>query len=193
MGGRVPLRPVAFSRTARVALAASLCGLLVAGATAQTSREYDLKAVLLFNLAQFVEWPESAFVRSDSPLTIGVLGRDPFGRVLDATVQGETASRRSIVVERYQTLEQAQACHILFISSSERENLSRILVGLRGRPVLTVADFDGFSQSGGMIGLFKSPDNRIRLRVNLDAVKASSLGIRAKLLRVAEVMPSTRE
>lgn len=48
--------------------------------------EYQVKAVFLFNFAQFVTWPSQP---ADAPLVIGILGDDPFGSYLDETVRGE--------------------------------------------------------------------------------------------------------
>ena len=60
------------------------------GNTRAQSPEYQLKAVFLFNFAQFVEWPASAFPKPDTPLGICILGEDPFGSYLDETVRGRS-------------------------------------------------------------------------------------------------------
>ncbi len=61
---------------------AAVALLLLAGnmaATAQTpSREYQLKAVFLFNFTQFIDWPADAFADGQAPFIIGVLGQKPF-------------------------------------------------------------------------------------------------------------------
>src|SRR4051794_16733239 len=49
--------------------------------------EYQVKAVFLFNFAQFVSWPLSQ--PADAPFVIGIVGDDPFGSYLDETVRGE--------------------------------------------------------------------------------------------------------
>src|SRR2546430_3260611 len=59
----------------RLALLLIAGGLL--GAAAPVS-EYQLKAVFLFNFAQFVEWPPAALPGDSAPFVIGVLGKDPF-------------------------------------------------------------------------------------------------------------------
>src|SRR4051812_12970096 len=51
----------------------------IAAAETAPSAAYQLKAVFLFNFAQFVEWPAGAFRAANSPLIIGVLGENPFG------------------------------------------------------------------------------------------------------------------
>src|SRR5688500_2932564 len=83
---------------------------------AETRAEYQLKAVFLFNFAQFVEWPPEAFPENQSPLVIGVLGEDPFGPYLDQIVSGENANNRPLAVQRYRQVEEIKTCHILFIS-----------------------------------------------------------------------------
>lgn len=162
-------------------------------APAQVSREYDLKAVLLFNLTQFVEWPSSAFAQPDSPLVIGVLGRDPFGAVLDDIVRNEKYGDRNIVVQRFRNVQSARDCHILFVSASEEPELPRIVRVLRGRPVLTVGDIKDFALRGGMIRFMTNPQGKINLLINLSAVKNADLIVSAKLLRVAEVVTPTSD
>jgi hypothetical protein len=155
-------------------------------------REYQVKAVFLFNFTQFVEWPAEAFAHPTAPLVIGVLGEDPFGAYLDETVRGETANGRSLIVERYRRVQEIGNCHILFISRSESERLDQILASLAGRPVLTVGDVEGFALRGGVIRL-ATVGGKIRMRVNLDSAKAAKLTISSKLLRPADIVGSGKD
>jgi hypothetical protein len=157
-------------------------------ARAQASRESDLKAALLFNLSQFVEYPASAFPEADSPIVIAVLGRDPFGRTLDDLVRPVTVKGRRIVIERYATVEALRSAHVLFIASNRESAWPDILDKTRSRPILTVADFPNFARRGGMIEFFRSDEDKLRLRINLPAARDSGLTLSAKLLRVAEVI-----
>src|SRR6266542_5258052 len=167
----------------------ALCLAHGSGLAAQSAPtpEYRLKAVFLFNFAQFVEWPASAFPEPDTPLVIGVLGDDPFGAYLDETVRGERVNDRPLTVRRYRRVEEIGACHILFISRQEQGHLDQILDSLKGRSILTVGDAEGFASRGGMIR-FTTEQNRIRLRVNLDAARAANLTISSKLLRPAQIV-----
>jgi uncharacterized protein DUF4154 len=155
----------------------------------QQTPEYRVKAVFLFNFAQFVEWPPGAFPDSQAPVVIGVLGEDPFGSLLEETVRGEALGGRPFQVRRYHTVDEIKACQILFISRSESDRLQEILAGLKGRPILTVGDGEGFSVRGGMVR-FVMDKNRIRLRINLEAAQAANLTISSKLLRSAEIVTS---
>ena len=172
-----------------------VCGLLLGGldASAQTapSREYQIKAVFLFNFAQFVEWPPAAFADANSPIVIGVLGENPFGTYLDETVRGEQVNNRPLAVQRYRRVDEITTCHVLFISRSETNHLEQILASLKGRSILTVSDDEAFVQRGGMIRL-ATVQNKIRLIVNVDAAKAANLTISSKLLRAAELMTPSK-
>jgi hypothetical protein len=168
------------------ALALLLLALGLLGAAAPVS-EYQLKAVFLFNFAHFVEWPPAALPRDNAPFVIGVLGKDPFGTSLDEVLRGETLNRHPLAVERYRTAAEIGACQILFIPAAEAGQLDAILTALKGRSTLTVTDADNPAVRGVIIGLVKR-DNRIRLRIDLEAAKASSLTISSKLLRPAEIV-----
>jgi len=183
---------MAFLR-ARVVLVALLAFAAALPARAQAPpTEYEVKAVFLFNFSQFVDWPAAAFADDRSPLVIGVLGSDPFGAVLDGIVRGETVNGRPIVVQRYQSVEQIDTCHILFIDRSQQPQLGAIVAALRTRNVLTVGDFDGFGRSGGMIR-FATVGNKIRLRINLTAAQEANLTISSKLLRPAQILESGQD
>jgi len=151
------------------------------------SHEYPLKAVFLFNFAQFTDWPTNAFDAPDSPFVIGVLGDDPFGALLDDAVRDEAVNGRTFVVERYQRVEVIKTCHILFISQSETQRLDKIVNSLKGKPILTVSEIDDSAYRGVCVR-FITENNKIRLRINTDALQAANLTMSSKLLRVAEVI-----
>jgi hypothetical protein len=153
------------------------------------SREYQVKAVFLFNFTQFVDWPPAAFPEDTASLVIGVLGDDPFGPYLDEIVRGEQVNNRRLTVRRYRRPEDIGACQVLFISRSEDKNLGKVLTAVKGSDVLTVSDADAFASRGGMIQL-ATEKGKIRLKINMDAARASSLTISSKLLRSAEIVAS---
>ena len=168
-----------------------VCAARLGAQTGQAS-EAQVKAVFLFNFAQFVDWPPEAVPDSQAPLVIGILGADPFGDFLDATVRGERRGARPFAVQRYQRVEDITRCDILFISRSGGggDAPEEILARLKSRPILTVTDADRFAERGGMIR-FVTDRSRIRLQINPAAAEAAHLTISSKLLRVAEVITPT--
>lgn len=155
------------------------------------SAEYKIKAAYLFNFAQFVDWPTNRFTNETSPIIVGVLGRDPFGPILDQILQSEVVKNRKIEVRRYRSVKETQECHMLFISATEAPNIKSILASLKGQSILTVADMDDFAVNGGMIR-FLSEKNKIRFRINLQSIKEAHLFVSSKLLQLAEVVPAEK-
>ncbi len=149
-----------------------------------TVPEYQLKAVFLFNFAQFVDWPEEAFANAQAPLVIGVLGEDPFGAYLDDLVQSERIGERPIVIRRFRRPQDVIGCHILFVSRNQAAHFDRIAPELKVRNLLTVGDTDSFNRQGGLVR-FVTEGGKIRLRINAEAAKRCGLTISSKLLRWA--------
>ncbi|MGH7484280.1 MAG: YfiR family protein [bacterium] len=169
------------------ALALALSGSLATPAEAAVAKQYQVKAVFLFNFAQFVDWPPDAFPGPDSPFVIGVLGADPFGTALDQVVANERILDRAVVVRRFRDIQDVSLCHILFISASEAPRLGRILRACQGRSILTVGYMESFAESKGIIQ-FVLVNNRLRLRINAAAARSANLSISSQLLRQAELV-----
>jgi hypothetical protein len=156
-------------------------------AQTEISREYQVKAVFLFNFAQFVEWPTNVLSDTQAPLTIGVLGDDPFDGFLDDTVRGEKVDGHPLAIQRYRNIGDVKNCQILFVSRSEGKRMEEILAALKGKNILTVSDSEGFINNGGVIH-FVTEENKIHFRISLEAAKNANLTISSKMLRLAKIV-----
>jgi hypothetical protein len=179
-------RPAAALRR-RLALFAALLaawGGVCHSAAAQQPKpeEYQVKAVYLYNFGRFVEWP--ANLPPQETFDICVMGRDPFGSFLDATLAGESINSRKLAAKRIGSGRDAANCKILFISASENGRIKDILAAVEKTAVLTVSDMPGFTSNGGMIQ-FVLRDNKVRFEVNLTATDKAGLTLSSQLLKVA--------
>lgn len=154
---------------------------------AQPAAEYAVKAVFLFNFAQFVEWPADAFQAVDAPFVIGILGPDPFGSELDDVVRGESINGRRFVVRRFNDLAAVTACNILFIGQTDPQQVSGVVTALKGRSILTVSDGAADTPTGAVITLV-TRNHRIRLLIDLNAASAAHLQMSSKLLQSATII-----
>ncbi|HTZ73268.1 MAG TPA: YfiR family protein [Candidatus Aquilonibacter sp.] len=163
------------------ALALVPIGLLAAQKGRPT--QYDVEAVYLYQFGKFVEWP----AKTDGPVDafpICVMGRDPFGALLDSTVAGESIANLPLKAERVDNIDDAKRCRILYISPSEDERIGAILDGLQNAPVLTVSDAPDFATRGGMIQ-FVLQDDRVRFEINEGTAQKAGLSLSSQLLKVA--------
>lgn len=163
----------------------------VSGTTALANpapvNEYEVKAAFLYHFIQFVEWPAEVVPEEGGTFTIGVLGDDPFGQLLDKAVREETVRGRSVVVRRFRDVSAASSCHVLFVSKSEKGELPVILKRTEGMPVLTVGEVDGFAERGGIVNFFIEK-NRIRFEINQDSAERKGLKISSKLLSLGRLV-----
>jgi YfiR/HmsC-like len=146
--------------------------------------EYEVKATYLYNFSKFVQWPGQASPAESDAFAICVIGEDPFGRALHATVENETVGGKRVVVKQIPASEDAVNCRILFISSSEEQRVQQVLTSLGGASVLTVSDLPKFAQRGGMVQ-FVLEGNRVRFEVNSAAAERAGLRLSSELLKVA--------
>lgn len=146
--------------------------------------EYQVKAAYLYNFGKFVRWPATAAPGENGSFAICVLGPDPFGSVLDSTLAGEALDGKPVIVRRIAKPQDAPACRILFIDTSEQNHLGEILAALDQSAVLTVSDMPDFSRRGGMIQ-FVLEGERVRFEVNLSSAEMARLTLSSELLKVA--------
>src|SRR3954451_22958139 len=69
--------------------------------------ESDAKAAALYHLVHFTTWPAESFAEPDSPVVIGVYGRDPFGQVLEDLVHGQASGSHPLSLRHVSTPEDA--------------------------------------------------------------------------------------
>jgi len=158
-----------------------------APASALGASEYEIKAAFLFNFAQFVEWPANAFQDADSPVAFCVLGHDPFGAVLERTLDGETIRNRRVLIRRFRRVAELESCQLVFVSASERARLADLLPALSSRPVLTVGEVEGFGSAGGIINFYLE-DQRVRFEINQVAARRAGIEISSELLHLGKLV-----
>ena len=153
--------------------------------THDNALEYEAKAAFLLNFAKFVEWPAVAFPAPDTPITICVLGVDPFGPILDRMVEGQSVNNRAVRARRSVPEANPRGCHIAFISRYERQGMAQIVSALGSSSVLTVSELPGFTAVGGMIE-FVIEEEQVGFYVNAARAEAAGLKLSSRLLRVAK-------
>lgn len=151
----------------------------------------QVKAAFLYNFTRFVNWPASSFSSSSDPFIIGIIGNDPFGQYIEELVKGEKIGNHPIIIKRYYSLENIEDSHILFINTSDRDRIRRILSIVRNKSILTVSDTENFTDFGGAVHFYRH-ENKIRLKINISSAKNSRLEISSKLLSLAEIVNYNR-
>lgn len=171
---------------ARACLLAVL-SLAVTGLHAQTSGdalEYQKKAELINSFTRFIEWPARKFAYPDSPFVIGVFGSDNISGFLQESIGDRQIKGRPVVVKHFLNTRELRACHVLFISRSERDRLPGILAEVQRENVLTIGESDNFLARRGVINFFNT-GGQVQFRISLEAASREKLVVRSELLQFA--------
>jgi hypothetical protein len=140
------------------------------------------KASLVALFLKSTDWPTGSFSGPKTPLILGVLGQNPFGVYAQAFATN-VVNGRPIVVTNFNAIEEVKGCHLLFVSSSEDNNLARIHEALQNSNVLTMGETDEFIRHGGLIKVMAlTPGEKYFFELNKKVLDRSPLKIHPGLL-----------
>lgn len=151
----------------------------------ENNLEYKVKAAYLYNFTKFITWPE----KTSPTFNICIIGGDPFGDLL-TPLESKTALDKPIRLFRFDSAKQAKDCDIAYFENADQRTdlaLAGVLLVGTLKKALTVSSQPFFAESGGMIG-FVLDDTKVKLHINLKALRQSGLGISAKLIEVATLV-----
>lgn len=146
---------------------------------------YKIKAGYLYNFTKFITW-STQFTTS---FNVCVIGDIEFTEVLKPIEQHQVLET-PIKIHSYDNIHQIPRnthCHILFINDGTVD----IPSSYNTVNTLVVGNDSDFTAHGGMIS-FIITDNKVKLQINTDAIKSSSLKVSAKLLEVAYIVTTAR-
>ncbi len=146
--------------------------------------EFQAKALLIYNIAKFVLWPEDAYQEQMNDFVIDIVGGNPFGGAFyfihDKTIQG-----RMVQVFSELNLDDSPPCQVLYTDSINPSEFARQLPLLQKEHVLTITSNPSLFKAGATV-LLSVEEDRLTFRVNLEAARAADLEISGNLLRHAE-------
>jgi len=152
-------------------------------ALADTSLEYAVKAAYLTKFVPFIDWPDASFPSANAPVTLCILGADPFGAVIDKSASSATGAR-PLAVRRIPTADAAAGCHIVYTADAQA------LDALQGKPLVTVTD--SASPAHGVIN-FVILDNHVRFDIDDATAEKNGIRISSKLLELAHAVTRKSE
>lgn len=167
------------ARLVAITLAVAFCFQAGAWAENRTAPEYQVKAAFLLNFIKFIEWPDSAEKKG---VTLCVIGKDPFGSLLDQLAASQTPPPS---IARLSRTDDMKRCNLAFISQSESDVYAKILASFANSSIVTVSDIPGFVDNQGVIGLVIE-EERVRFEIGLAAAKNAKIVISSKLLSLAK-------
>lgn len=146
--------------------------------------EYQVKALFLYNFANFVQWPDGAFASAAADLRLCLLGDIPFGLFLD-DVNGTRVGEHTLRVIQAERLRDIEGgCQIVFVGADQRQLLPGLLNSRKYTYVLSVGESQDFVKQGGIIEIVRTSD-RLRFDIDLSNALKNGLNISSDLLALA--------
>ena len=158
-----------------------------AAAEPAVSKEYQIKAAFLYNFTKFVEWPAGKVVGTNSPIVIGVLGRNPFGAALAETIKDRKVNGREIQIKQINSVSEVKGLHVLFVSAGETQRFEGLEDALKEGSVLGVGESEAFLKRGGMI-VFALEDDKVRFEIDMNSAERAKLKISSQLQKLARTV-----
>lgn len=157
-------------------------GLYAAGDDA----EYRIKAALVYKLTKFVHWPEKVMRGKSPTFSLCMIGRNPFGSLLDA-IETRTVRGKPLVVIEPGVLSDMHKCDMAFVSKDGLIRFPGVLPVLEAHSVLSVSDQRGFASQGGMVELARK-GRRLAFKVNRKNASSAGVGFSAPFLDVVTLV-----
>ena len=159
-------------------------------ADSETYPEHEVKAAFMYNFLKFIDWPEEKVLDEDNTMNIFVVGDYPECKTF-RDIQEKSSEGNPVRIRIFKSYEQMgdpnvlKECHLLFICKSEKKHVTEILKIVKDSNVLTVSEYEGFLEAGGMIN-FVEYNEKLRFEVNMPAATEAGLKLRSKLLKLAK-------
>jgi hypothetical protein len=165
------------------ALAAAL-PLAVAWAGPEASED-AVKAAFLPKFVRYIELPAGARPDAGQPFYLCLIGRDPFGPVIDRAASSETIDGRAVAIRRFANADApaVAGCHAAYVAGGNEQQTAQALVTLRRQPTLTITD-SRWGKPRGMIH-FVVQEGRVRFHIDDAAAGARGIVISSRLLALA--------
>ncbi|MBI2480935.1 MAG: YfiR family protein [Planctomycetia bacterium] len=160
----------------------ALLAIMANEVSAQINREAELKGKMVGLLGNLVTWPNDTAPTVAKPLTIGIIGDDPFvdGRGVNH-LQQKLAGTGAVILN-FPDASAYRECHVLVVSKST--DFEKALAKTKGNPVLVVSEAPRLAKKGATVNLvFDQASNKIRLEINPSMAKNANLQINPGLLR----------
>ena len=157
-----------------------------AAPSAEAPVQPKIEATLIYDFLKYTSWPKPDSGGAKSGLKVCIMGNDAADKYI-YPLQNQTAQRLTIGIMQIDTLLDKDGCDMLLIHQGQERAVADALKAIKGKPILTVSDMEGFSEVGGMVEMLMGKDGRLHLYVSRDALAAAKLNVNPRLINLSEL------
>jgi hypothetical protein len=173
-------------RRAAAILLAMVVGHALACAQEGLNDEYEIRAVMIFNMTHFIQWPNWKMAADHRTFEICELGADPVTASLEKLFAGKEVFDKPVAIRRLGKDESPSSCHLLYVADSERKRFATLSPMLGKDAVVSVGAQEWLLSEGGLISL-PTIDDRVRIEIQISRVQQGGWVVSSKLLSLATI------
>ena len=151
-------------------------------------KEYAVKSAFIYNFLKYTSWPKSTFKDSKQPIVLGIVGKDPFGPIIDKALKGKKVQGRSVTIRRFSDVSKVKGVHVLFLGELSSKQRASLYAQIAGQPILTIGNRLGLAGADTCVASFYLKEGQVRFEVSLKAIERCRLKIGSGLLQLADVV-----
>jgi hypothetical protein len=173
------------ARTLLPAICTMAAAFAPTGAAHAQASEEAVKAAFIPKFVRYIELPAEGQPAAGQPYYLCVIGRDPFGGLLDRAAARETINGHAVAVRRFPGTDTpaVAGCHVAFVAGASEEQTGQMLVTMQQQTTLTVTDAR-WGKRRGMIH-FVVETGRVRFHIDQAAASQHGITISSRLLALA--------
>ncbi|CAK1755296.1 YfiR family protein [Vibrio crassostreae] len=160
----------------KLGLAALTMLIMPLNTSAASFKPYEVKAVYLFRIANFIRWNNENTMNT---VNFCVIGDEKVSKALTSITQGK--SIRSLAIQVHELV--TPKCDITYLSDLDSDEFNR---KAHSPHTVTISDTPNFTDVGGVIELTHI-DNKLKPKINLVNARRGEYVIGSNLLRIAIV------
>jgi hypothetical protein len=158
-------------------------------ALAEEPTRERVQSVFIYKFLKFTKWPYQSPTAQAPEFRIGIVGETSMTPILKE-FEGRSVHNRKIVIETEADLKALDQYRVLIFSKNARNKWKRWKDKLENRPILTIADWDGFAESGGHVNFFLF-SGKVRFKINYTSTTTAGLSISSRVLQLADIVTTT--
>ena len=149
-------------------------------AVAQNSLE-DGYALFLYNFAKYSSWPDDI-----TAFEFVVYGDPKVTKSLKTIALNKKINGKAIKAKDYQSEEDFNGAQIIFVSKQKSAEFGMILKKTEGKPIMVVTEKPGMEKQGACVSFLLDSQNRLKFRLNENALHQNRLKMANSLKTMAE-------
>ena len=149
--------------------------LVLTSANAQVEK---FQSLFIYNFSRYIKWPDDM---SSGQFVIGVLGNSSvYDHLKEMADTKKKTQNMDIVVKRYNSVNEVENCHILFVSSNFSSQVGSVSSSPKTSSTLIVTDKPGLAKRGATIN-FIEDSGKIKFELNQSEADQRGLKVAGSL------------